>query len=34
MSIIDKKYKEVIYFEELPKNIQHALEILVEWHNT
>jgi hypothetical protein len=33
MAIIDKKYKEVIYFEELPKNVQHALEILVEWHS-
>jgi hypothetical protein len=33
MDTIDKKYKEVIYFEELPKNIQHALEVLVEWHS-
>jgi hypothetical protein len=33
MSIIDKKYKEVIYFEDLPQNIQHSLEILVEWHS-
>jgi hypothetical protein len=31
--IIDKKYNDVIYFEELPINIQHALEILVEWHS-
>jgi hypothetical protein len=30
---IVKKYKDVIYFEELPRNIQHALEILVEWHS-
>jgi hypothetical protein len=33
MAIIDRKYKDVIYFEELPKNIRHALEILVEWHS-
>jgi hypothetical protein len=28
-----KKNKNYIYFEELPKRLQHALEILVEWHS-
>jgi hypothetical protein len=27
-----KKNKNIIEYEELPRNIQHALEILVEWH--
>jgi hypothetical protein len=28
-----RKNKKLICFEELPKRLQHALEILVEWHS-
>jgi hypothetical protein len=27
------KDSSVIYFEELPRNLQHALEVLMEWHS-
>jgi hypothetical protein len=32
-NILIEKCENIIYFEELPRNIQHALEILVEWHS-
>jgi hypothetical protein len=28
-----KKDKDIIHIEELPKNMRHALETLVEWHS-